>query len=67
MIIKTVISAFYYLKLIKTIYFDEPIISYDNNSNFGLRLTLFLSTSILILFFIYPNSITEFVKYINII
>ncbi len=66
-LLTTVISAFYYLKLIKTIYFDEPIISYDNNSNFGLRLTLFLSTSFLILFFIYPNSITEFVKYINII
>ena len=29
-LLTTVISAFYYLKIIKTIYFDDSVISFDN-------------------------------------
>ena len=29
-LLTTVVSAFYYLKIIKTIYFDESLITFDN-------------------------------------
>ena len=46
-LLATVISAFYYLRLIKIIYFDKPVNELDKNNNIGLRITLFLSTSLL--------------------
>ena len=66
-LLATVISAFYYLRLIKIIYFDKPVNEIDKNNNPGLRITLFLSTSFIVFFFVYPNGITEFVKFINLI
>ena len=66
-LLATVISAFYYLRLIKIIYFDKPVNELDKNNNLGLRITLFLSTSFIVLFFVYPNGVTEFVKFINLI
>jgi len=54
-LLTTVISAFYYLKIIKTIYFDEANLSFDNTKNFSASGTIFVSCLVLIAFFMYPS------------
>jgi len=66
-LISTVISAFYYLKIIKIIYFDPPLDSYDRENFIGLKISLFLSTALTLLYFLYPNSLINLVTKINVI
>ncbi len=65
-LLSTVIAAFYYLRLIKIIYFDKPKDKFDIDHNLGLKATLIISTGILVLFFIYPGLLNEFVSRITI-
>ena len=60
-LLTTVISAFYYLKIIKTIYFDDSVISFDNTKNKFAQLSLFISCSILLTFFLYPSVLNNVV------
>ena len=66
-LLSTVISAFYYLRIIKIIYFDQEKEKYDSDYNIGLKLTLSLSTLLILLYFIYPSRLVEIVSRINII
>ena len=66
-LLSTVIAAFYYLRLIKIIYFDKPKEVFEKDHNIGLRITLAISTGILILYFIYPNILNELVSRITLI
>ena len=66
-LLSTVIAAFYYLRIIKIIYFDPEKEMYEKNHHFGLRLTLILSTIFIIGYFIYPSGLTEIISKINII
>ncbi len=66
-LLSTVVSAFYYLKIIKIIYFDPPIKEYDKDHDIGLKISLALSTLLVLLYFIYPNSLINLVSEINII
>ncbi len=66
-LISTVISAFYYLRIIKIIYFDPPKEKYDQINYFGLKITLALSTLLILLYFIYPSALISLVSKINII
>jgi len=50
-LLTTVISAFYYLRIIKTIYFDELTKPFDQIKNFNIYITVFLSCTILATFF----------------
>ena len=61
-LLSTVISAFYYLRIIKTIYFDETDKPFDEIKNLSISITLFLSSFILISFFIYPSFLNNVVK-----
>ena len=60
-LVTTVISAFYYLKIIKTIYFDDSVISFDDTKNNLARLSIFISCSILLTFFLYPSVLSNLV------
>ena len=60
-LLTTVISAFYYLKIIKTIYFDDSVISFDNTKNKFAQLSIFISCSILLTFFLYPSVLSNVV------
>jgi len=60
-LLTTVISAFYYLKIIKTIYFDDSVISFDNTKNKFAQLSIFISCSILLTFFLYPSLLSNVV------
>tara|TARA_B100000700_G_scaffold2069_1_gene2486 strand:+ start:2975 stop:4393 length:1419 start_codon:yes stop_codon:yes gene_type:complete len=66
-LLATVVSAFYYLRIIKVIYFDPEKIKYDKDHNLGLKLTLIVSTFFLITYFVYPSILSELVNNINLI
>ncbi len=61
-LLTTVISAFYYLKIIKTIYFDESISTFEPVKNKIAQISIFLSCSILVTFFLYPSILTNVVN-----
>ncbi len=66
-LLSTVIAAFYYLRLIKIIYFDEEKNKYEKNHSLGLKVTLFISSTFILFYFIYPSLLTAVVEKINII
>ena len=66
-LLSTVIAAFYYLRIIKLIYFDDPKEKYDTDFSIGLKTTLTLSTLLILLYFIYPSKLVEIVSKINVI
>ena len=49
-LLTTVMSAFYYLKIIKTIYFDDSIIVFEPTKNRTAQISIFTSCTILITF-----------------
>ena len=54
-LLTTVMSAFYYLKIIKTIYFDDNSITFEPTKNRSAQVSIFTSCTILITFFLYPS------------
>ena len=65
-LLSTVISAFYYLRIIKIIYFDEIKDSFDKIKNLGVSSTVLLSCSILVLFFLHPSILNNIVNLLSI-
>jgi len=61
-LLTTVISAFYYLKIIKTIYFDDSVITFESVKNKAAQVSIFLSCSILLTFFLYPSILSNLVN-----
>ena len=61
-LLTTVISAFYYLKIIKTIYFDDSVITFESVKNKTAQVSIFLSCSILLTFFLYPSILNNLVN-----
>ena len=58
-LLTTVISAFYYLKIIKIIYFDDNKIKFDEVRNISIKATILVSCLILSLYFISPSIINS--------
>ena len=61
-LLTTVISAFYYLKIIKTIYFDENKSSFDAINNKSISSTILISCTLLVTFFLYPSFLNKIVS-----
>ena len=66
-LLSTVIAAFYYLRIIKIIYFDHEKDSYDTNHNIGLKFSLLFSTILILVYFTYPRILLDIVSKIQII
>jgi len=66
-LLSTVIAAFYYIRLIKVMYFDEQKEKYDLNHSVGLKMILVISSTIILIYFINPNIINNFVLDITLI
>ena len=66
-LLSTVIAAFYYIRLIKVMYFDEQKEKYDLNHSIGLKMILVVSSTIILIYFVNPNIINNFVSNITII
>jgi NADH-quinone oxidoreductase subunit N len=66
-LLSTVIAAYYYLRIVKIIYFDKEKEIYDKNHSLTLKLSLTISTLLILLYFIFPSKIIEIVSSINIV
>ena len=66
-LLSTVIAAFYYLKIIKVIYFDKEKEKYDSDQSLWLKFSLTASTILILIYFIFPSQLIEVVSRINII
>ena len=65
-LVTTVVSAFYYLRIIKIIYFDKPNKPFDEIYDWGLKCSLILSSILILIYFIYPSILTSVVSLITI-
>jgi len=61
-LITTVVSAFYYLRIIKIIYFDKPKKPFEENSDWGLKASLIFSSLLILIYFIYPSILIDAVS-----
>jgi NADH-quinone oxidoreductase subunit N len=61
-LLTTVISAFYYLRIIKIIYFDKPKKTFDSGVHWKLKIPITLSTAFVVLYFIYPSFLIDLVS-----
>ena len=66
-LLSTVVAAFYYLRIIKIIYFDKEKEKYDSDHSLWLKFSLASSTILILLYFIFPSQLIEVVSRINII
>ena len=66
-LLSTVIAAFYYLRIIKIIYFDPEKEKFDEDHDPWLKFSLTFSTILILLYFIFPSQLVEVVSRINII
>ena len=61
-LVTTVISSFYYLRIVKVVYFDRPKKPFDESYDWGLKSTLILSSILILIYFIYPSILTSVVS-----
>ena len=66
-LLSTVIAAYYYLRIIKIIYFDPEKEKFDDDHSPWLKFSLTFSTILTLLYFIFPSQLVEMVSRINII
>ena len=66
-LLSTVVAAFYYLRIVKIIYFDKEKEMFDKNHGLPIKFTLSLSTLLILLYFIFPSKLIEIASSINII
>ena len=66
-LLSTVVAAYYYLRIIKIMYFDKEKEKYDTDHSLWLKFSLTVSTLLILLYFIFPSQLIEAVSRINII
>ncbi len=65
-LVTTVVSAFYYIRIIKIMYFDNPKKPFENFKDAGIQGPLILSCILLISFFLYPSILNNIISNISI-
>ena len=66
-LLSTVVAAYYYLRIIKIMYFDKEKEKYDTDHSLWLKFSLTVSTLLILLYYIFPSQLIEAVSRINII
>ena len=66
-LLSTVVAAFYYLRIIKVMYFDKEKEKFDTDHSLWLKFSLTASTLLILIYFIFPSQLIEMVSRINII
>ena len=64
-LVTTVVSAFYYLRIVKIIYFDESKTSFQSVKNLPLKFVLLTSSLIILLYFVYPSILIDMTSSIS--
>ena len=57
--VSSVVSAFYYLRIIKIMYFDDPVEGFDKIETMGLKGVMIVSGLLTAVLFIYLPGITD--------
>jgi len=65
-LVTTVVSAFYYIRIIKIMYFDEARKPFEKFTDYKINTPLILSCIIIASFFLYPSVLNEIIKGISI-
>ena len=65
-LVTTVVSAFYYIRIIKIMYFDDPKKPFEQLKDFGIYGSLIVSCIFLVSFFLYPSIFNEIISNISI-
>ncbi len=58
-VLTSVVAAYYYLRIIKTMFFDEPADKFEGNIEFGRKLVITLSVAFIVLFILNPSPLVE--------
>ncbi len=58
-VVASVVSAFYYLRIIKVMYFDEPVESLDRSSGWVMNGIIAVSSLAILLFFVLPGPVID--------
>lgn len=58
----SVVSCYYYLKIIKVMYFDEAVPAFDKGSSILVRVSIALGTGVTMLFFLVPAPLVSLAK-----
>ncbi len=61
-LVTSVIPAFYYLKIIKIIYFDPEQEKFDSITSKGIKVSLTFSTLLILFYFLNPSILNYFVN-----
>jgi NADH-quinone oxidoreductase subunit N len=61
MVIFAVIAAYYYLQIIRTMYFDKAVNKLDNKTGIGFKITLFINILIIALLSLKPNYLLDII------
>ena len=61
-LVTTVVSAFYYLRIIKVIYFDKPKKPFEKCYDWGLKISLILSSILILIYFVHPSALTNIIS-----
>ena len=61
-LVTTVVSAFYYLRIIKVIYFDKPKKPFEKCYDWGLKISLILSSILILIYFVRPSALTNIIS-----
>ena len=64
-LITTVLSAFYYIRIIKIMYFDLPKKPFEKFTDYNIHGPIILSCILLVSFFLYPSILNEIVSKIT--
>ena len=64
-IIGSVISAYYYLNIVKVMFLDEAEESFKVETKSSIKLILFITAMLLLIFLIYADSLVNFLTYIS--
>ena len=62
-VVTSVIAAFYYLRIIKLIYFDTLVTRFDSQKNATMASMIFVTCTIITFFFVYPLPIVDNATY----
>ena len=54
-VLSSVVAAFYYLRIIKVMYFDEPVEVLDQSISIEIRWVIIITSAVIVLFFAFPG------------
>jgi NADH-quinone oxidoreductase subunit N len=58
-VLASVVGAYYYLRIVKLMYFDEPVAAFDRPIGREMRAVLVLTTLVVLFFFAYPGPVVD--------